>query len=96
MREIRAFRRETYKLLRSLDCNSYSCCLWSRGSKVAAHEISEPMKSNSQERTVAPHLESVMGVRLIHSSPEDETTAYFTQLQNLWESTLVSFVYDLF
>ncbi|KAI1722074.1 hypothetical protein DdX_04372 [Ditylenchus destructor] len=48
------------------------------------------MKSNSQERTVAPHLESVMGVRLIHSSPEDETTAYFTQLQNLWESTLES------
>ncbi|KAI1722076.1 sre G protein-coupled chemoreceptor domain-containing protein [Ditylenchus destructor] len=84
VREIRAFRREVYKGLRQLGCTHFSFCLWSKGSMVSSQELTDTTTRDSSKEP-APHLENVMGVKLIHSNPQDETAAHFTQLENMWD-----------
>ncbi|KAI1722075.1 hypothetical protein DdX_04373 [Ditylenchus destructor] len=91
VREVRTFRREAYKVFRRLGCASYSLCAWSRGSTVSPREITEETKPSEQELSSAPHLENVMGVRLMHQNTEEETAAHFNHLENMWEYKLASF-----
>lgn len=51
---------------------------------VSSQELTDTTTRDSSKEP-APHLENVMGVKLIHSNPQDETAAHFTQLENMWD-----------